>query len=38
MAGESVALNPAMRERNRNLKGCGLTGLLFLGWHGPCNP
>ena len=38
MAGESVALNPALRERNRNLKGCGLTGLLFLGWHGPCNP
>jgi len=29
MAGESVALNPALRERNRNLKGCGLTGLLF---------
>jgi hypothetical protein len=28
MAGESVALNPALRERNRNLKGCGLTGLL----------
>jgi hypothetical protein len=38
MAGESVALNPALRERNRNLKGCGLTGLLFLGWHRPCNP
>ena len=29
MAGESVALNPALRERTRNLKGCGLTGLLF---------
>jgi len=29
MAGEFVALNPALRERNRNLKGCGLTGLLF---------
>ena len=29
MAGESVAINPALRERNRNLKGCGLTGLLF---------
>ncbi len=38
MAGESVALNPALRERNRNLKACGLTGLLFLGWHRPCNP
>jgi hypothetical protein len=29
MAGESVAINPALRERNRNLKGCGLTGLFF---------
>lgn len=38
MAGESVALNPALRERNRNLKGCGLTGLLFWVGHRPCNP
>lgn len=38
MAGESVALNPALRERNRNLKGCGLTGLLFFGLASPLQP
>jgi hypothetical protein len=38
MAGESVALNPALRERNRNLKGCGLTGLLFFGVAWPLQP
>jgi hypothetical protein len=38
MAGESVALNPALRERNRNLKGCGLTGLLFFGLAWPLQP
>ena len=38
MAGESVALNPALRERNRNPKGCGLTGLLFFGLAWPLQP
>jgi hypothetical protein len=38
LVGESAAINPALRERNRNLKGCRLTGLFVFGLASPLQP